>query len=158
MNIIIFFFSSPLDIKASLARIVGAIIFNSATALKVTTGIAAAGLTYDQTQAMFGVSDNNKWRIIRQVALLAEKLNISDETIIKNNVVISKEEYDKLMQNSERLKALKESQNKSTFIPKNVSGSITSKLSFIWQKERIITNRLLLSFFLFALYLYYPLI
>lgn len=135
MNIIIFFFSSPLNIKASISKLIGVIGSTGANILKVTTGLTATGLTFDQTQEMMGVSENNKWRIRRQVRDLAERLNISDVTTNNNSVVITKEEYDKLKEDCTKLKSFQENGNKSGSVAPNTIGTITKNLSVNWKKK-----------------------
>lgn len=109
--------NSPLDIKGSMGRIVGSLLSNTGAAIKVTGGIAATGLTIDQVQDLFGVSENNDWRLKKNTVSLGRKLGISDKinnrAPINNKIEIEKGVYDKLQQDSKILQALKTNKSKS---------------------------------------------
>lgn len=120
--------NSPLDIKGSVRRIAGSIFSNTAVAVKFIGGVAATGLTIDQTQDLLGLSENNDWRLKKNTISFGKKLGIQDKIDLNNNKIeIDKEVLDKLQKDSKILQALKESESESQkvlqYLSKDASNS-----------------------------------
>lgn len=93
--------NSPLDLSGSLRRIAGSMFSNIGAVAKLTGGIAATGLTIDQTQDLLGVSENNDWRLKKNTRIFGQKLGreaISDQ--INHQALNQKAEINKVKQNS----------------------------------------------------------
>jgi len=111
--------NSPLDAKGSIRRIAGTIISNVTVLGKFVGAVGVTGLSFDQGQELFGMSENHKWRLKRNTIILGKKLGISDHIIEYNNtafqqkVEIDKEVLEKLQEDSKILHALKKSKDQS---------------------------------------------
>lgn len=78
---------------------------NIGAVAKLTGGIAATGLTIDQTQDLLGVSENNDWRLKKNTRIFGQKLGreaISDQ--INHQALNQKAEINKVKQNSSVIK------------------------------------------------------